>query len=248
MKISFKLLHKNTSESNYLIFIAMLYMTLMILCSIIGFKLINTSIGIISGASLICPFLFLMGDVVAEVYGYKVAINLFFLGLACKVILVLVGCAIIYLPSPPEWNHQNSFNLIIGSLPKIYGYSILGMTLSWVLNAFILTRWKYIVSGKYFWFRSISTSGFGETVFSLVSVTLTLFGTVKSVDIPSIVIWSLSLKIIFTILFSYPITIIVNWLKEVEGMDIYDNISGLNPFREATNENKDSGTPRYTRV
>ena len=212
-------------------------MTLMILCSIIGFKLIYTPIGIMSGASLICPFLFLMGDIVAEVYGYKIAINLFFLGLACKLILVTVGCVIIYLPSPSGWNHQESFNLIIGSLPKIYGYSILGMTLSWVLNAFILTRWKYIVRGKYFWLRSIATSGFGETIFSLVSVTLTLFGTVKSMDIPSIVIWSLSLKIIFTILFSYPITLVVNWLKRVEDMDAYDNISGLNPFKEAISEN-----------
>lgn len=68
-------------EFKHAYFIAMLYMSLVILCSIVGFKIILTPYGVMSGASLICPFLFLMGDVVAEVYGYKLALRLFLYGL-----------------------------------------------------------------------------------------------------------------------------------------------------------------------
>lgn len=223
-------------EYKYTYFIAMLYMTLVILCSIVGYKLINTPYHVMSGASLVCPFLFLMGDIVAEVYGYKLVISLFCSGLACKLVLVVIGYLIISLPSPPEWNQQASYDLIIGNLPKIYAYSILGMTASWTLNAFILTRWKYIVQGRYFWLRSIATSGAGEIIFSLISVSLTLFGVVPLQDIPSIVIWSFSLKIIFNIIFAYPAYLVVNWLKHKEGVDIYDNKFGLNPFKEIINE------------
>ncbi len=225
------------AEFKYAYFIAMLYMSLVILCSIVGFKLILTPYGVISGASLVCPFVFLMGDVIAEVYGYKLALHLFFSGLVCKLILVIFSYTIISLPSPIDWDHQASYDLIIGSLPKIYGYSILGMIVSWILNAFVLTRWKYIVQGKYFWFRSIATSGVGETIFTILSVTLTLLGTVPAHSIPSIVIWSFSLKIAFTILFSFPITLLVNWLKQAEKVDVYDNKFGLNPFKELANEN-----------
>lgn len=225
------------TEFKYAYFIAMLYMSLVILCSIVGFKLILTPYGVMSGASLVCPFLFLMGDIVAEVYGYKLALQLFFSGLICKLILVVVSYLIISLPSPPEWGHQAAYDLIIGHLPKIYTYSIFGMMTSWILNAFVLTRWKYIVQGKYFWFRSIATSGGGEIIFSVISVTLTLFGTVPMHDIPSIVTWSFSLKIAFTILFAYPITLVVNWLKRTEKVDIYDNKFGINPFKELINEN-----------
>ncbi len=230
--------HTNTklTEFKYTYFIAMLYMTLVILCSIVGFKLINTPYHAMSGASLVCPFLFLMGDIVAEVYGYKLVMSLFFSGLACKLVLVIVSYLIISLPSPPEWNHQASYDLIIGNLPKIYGYSILGMTASWMLNAFVLTRWKYIVQGKYFWLRSITTSGAGEIIFSIISVSLTLLGVVPIHDIPSIVIWSFSLKIIFTVIFAYPAALVVNWLKHKEGIDVYDNKFGLNPFKEIANE------------
>jgi uncharacterized integral membrane protein (TIGR00697 family) len=224
------------TDFKYTYFIAMFYMTLVILCSIVGFKLIETPYHVMSGASLVCPFLFLMGDIVAEVYGYKLAMRLFVSGLICKLILVVVSYLIISLPSPPDWNHQASYDLIIGSLPKIYGYSMLGMMVSWMLNAFVLTRWKYIVQGKYFWFRSITTSGVGEILFSIISVSLTLLGTVPTHDIPSIVIWSFSLKVIFTVIFAYPIVHIVNWLKRNEGVDVYDNTTGLNPFKEITNE------------
>lgn len=178
-----------------------------------------------------------MGDIVAEVYGYKLALHLFFSGLVCKLILVIFSYSIISLSSPIDWDHQASYDLIIGNLPKIYGYSILGMLVSWVLNAFVLTRWKYIVQGKYFWFRSVATSGAGEILFSIISVTPTLFGTVPTHTIPSIIIWSFSLKILFTVLCSFPITLIVNWLKHVEKADIYDNKFGLNPFKEFANEN-----------
>lgn len=110
------------------------------------------------------------------------------------------------------------------------------MLASWMLNAFVLTRWKYIVQGKYFWFRSITTSGVCEILFSIISVSLTLLGTVPLQDIPSIVIWSFSLKVIFTVIFSYPVSLVVNWLKREEGVDVYDNKFGLNPFKEIVNE------------
>lgn len=230
--------NSNLIEFKYTYFIAMLYMSLVILCSIVGFKIIITPYGVISGASLVCPFLFLMGDIVAEVYGNTFVMRLYFSGLFCKLILIIISYLIINLPSPSGWDHQAAYDLIIGNLPKIYGYSILGMTISWMLNSYILTKWKYIVQGKYFWFRSVATSGISESIFTIISVTLTLFGTVPTYNIPSIVIWSLSLKIMFTILFSYPITLIVNWLKRTENIDVCDNqFSYLNPFREKEYEN-----------
>lgn len=223
--------HKLTGFK-YAYFIAMLYMALVILCSIVGFKLILTPHGVMSGASLVCPFLFLMGDITAEVYGITFVMRLYFAGLFCKLILVAISCLIIYLPSPAEWNHQASYNLIIGSLPKIYGYLVVGMTISWMLNSYVLTRWKYIVKGKYFWFRSVATSGVSETIFTIISVTFTLLGIVPTNNIASVVTWSLSLKIIFTILFAYPITFVVNWLKQEENVDDYDNqFDHLNPFK-----------------
>ena len=230
-------MNKNTTEFKHIYFIAMLYMTLMILCSLIGSKLIKTPYSVMSGASLVCPFIFLMGDIVAEVYGYKIVMRLFFSGLICKIILILLSYFIINLPSPPNWDHQKSYVFIIGNLPRIYGFSILGMMTSWSLNAFILTRWKYIVKGKYFWIRSILTSGMSEILFTLISVTLTLIGTVPQYDIFGIVIWSILLKILFTIIFSYPVTCTVNWLKRSESVDIYDNKFGLNPFKEIIHEN-----------
>src|SRR5579872_5356697 len=103
------------TEFKYAYLIAMLYMSLVILCSIVGFKLILTPCGVMSGASLVCPFIFLMGDVVAEVYGYKLALRLFFSGLFCKLILIIFSYFIISLPSPSNWDHQASYDLIIGS-------------------------------------------------------------------------------------------------------------------------------------
>lgn len=226
------------TQCKYIHFITMLYITLMLLTSLIGFKIIITPYGPMSAASLFSPFWFLLGDIIAEVYGYKISMRLFFCAIACEFIFAIFSCATIYLPSPPDWHNQEAYNLIIGNLPKIYFWQIVGIFTSWIFNAFILTRWKFTLRGKYFWFRSLITSGLAETLFSIISVSLTLLGSVKNKNISSIVLWSLSLKLLFTVIFSYPINLIANWLKKSENIDVYDNTPNLNPFRAKENENQ----------
>ncbi|OGT41002.1 MAG: hypothetical protein A3F13_09690 [Gammaproteobacteria bacterium RIFCSPHIGHO2_12_FULL_40_19] len=123
-------------------------------------------------------------------------------------------------------------------MQKIYFFQIIGMFFSWIYNAFLLTRLKFHLRGKYFWFRSLATSGIAETVFTILSVTFTLFGSMPTQEISHIVVWSFTIKLISTVIFSYPVTFIVSWLKKSECIDVYDNISGLNPFKVINDDNK----------
>lgn len=226
------------TQCKYIYFLTMLYITLMLLTSIIGFKIIIMPYGEMSAASLFSPFWFLLGDIIAEVYGYKISMRLFFCAITCELIFAALSCIAIHLPSPADWQNQGAYNLIIGSLPKIYLWQTVGVFISWIFNAFILTRWKFTLRGKHFWFRSLITSGLAETLFSVISVSLTVLGSVKNENISSIVLWSFSLKLLFTAIFSYPINLIANWLKKSENIDVYDNIPNMNPFRVKKNENQ----------
>lgn len=208
----------------------MLYIALIIFPSILGGKLIATPYGNLSAASLMSPFWFMLGDVIAEVYGYKLSIRLFISAIIVEIIMALISYGLIHLSSPNTWHHQEAYNLIIGELPRIFFFQILGVFIAWIMNAFFITRWKYLLHGKYFWIRSLGSTGIGETLFTVFSVTLTLIGTLSLHNITAIVLWSVTIKLLFTALFVGPLTFIIRLLKNIEGIDIYDNCYGYNPF------------------
>jgi uncharacterized PurR-regulated membrane protein YhhQ (DUF165 family) len=83
------------------------------------------------------------------------------------------------------------------------------------------------MSGRYFWLRSIGSSGIGEALYSALNVWVILIGSMPLSQIPMIMFWSFLIKLLYTILMAYPAMMIVEFLKKTEGVDIYDHSVNL---------------------
>lgn len=211
----------------------MMYLILIILPSLVGFKIISAPYGVLSAASILSPFWYIISDIIAEVYGLKASLRIFWSTVACEIFFAAAGYLLIHLPSPANWHDQSAYNLIIGRIPLIFLCQLFGMAVAWTVNVKLLTYWKVLLRGKYFWLRSLGASGIGETIFTVISISLTLMGYLKIADITSIIIYSFFLKISVLIIFSFPANLITTWLKRKEGIDIYDSTTSFNPFQRA---------------
>lgn len=219
-------------QYNYIYFLTTLYMSLMTCSAVLGCKLIDTPIGVLSAASLISPFWFVLGDIITEVYGLKIIMRLFWSVIICQFIFASLCFLLINLKSPIFWNGQAGYDLVLGHLLRIAAFQFVGVVLAWNLNARLMAKWKVLMCGRHFWLRSIGSSGIGLVIFSLVSVFPSIFGMFPIKSVVSMVVLSCVLKIVFTALLAFPSTLIVIFLRNGEHIDAEDRSLEYNPFEK----------------
>ena len=75
--------------SNWFIVIVAIFMTSLITANIIAVKLVNVFGLILPAAVIIFPISYIFGDVLTEVYGYRQARKVIWLGFLCNLIAVI---------------------------------------------------------------------------------------------------------------------------------------------------------------
>jgi uncharacterized integral membrane protein (TIGR00697 family) len=209
----------------------MVYITLIVAANVLFYKIADFGVITLTVGSFITPFWFVITDIVAEVYGYQMTRKLIWSGLFCATLFMIICVTFIHLPSPDYWPHQSSYNQVLGKMPRILLGCIIGITLSMFANTYLLSKWKLLMRGKYFWLRSLGSSSVGQLTFTVITISFDLFGETPFEKIVHLISVSLSLKIFFSIFLAVPSTIVVNILKKIENVDIYDYNTNFNPFK-----------------
>jgi len=162
---------RKSNHYKLLSLLSMIYVTIMLISIVMSYKLTHIGSFSMSPSSIVIPFWFVLGDIIAEVYGYKVARIVVWSALICEAIFIFSIYGLIQLPSPDQgfWHNQESFNAVFGKFPKVFVGSFTGIFLGSFINVYAITKWKILLRGKYFWLRSMGACAIGETVFTLVN-------------------------------------------------------------------------------
>lgn len=209
----------------------MLYMTIKLITVILIYKIVLIGPFSATASTFIMPFWFFLGDIIAEVYGYKISRHVIWMAMLCQFLFAFTCYALIQLQSPPMWLYQSAYEQILGKLPRVALASFLAIVLGAFINVYILTKWKILLKGKYFWLRSLGASTIGETVFTLIAYLTEFLGVVPFSKILQLMSISFAVKLIFGPLLVIPASIIAKIVKKVEGVDCYDFSTDFNPFK-----------------
>ena len=101
-------------KPQYLTFLLMLYVTFSLIGDAVLYKIVKINFIIGPGGILSLPFVLLMEDIIAEVYGYKISRYLSWYILISQLIFSLFVVFIIHLPSLSYWHDQSSFQKVFG--------------------------------------------------------------------------------------------------------------------------------------
>lgn len=208
----------------------MLYLTFDLASLVYSYKQIQ--IGFVMGmaSSIMFPFTYIISDIVTEAYGYKTAKSLIICGIVCDFIFAAVAYLISLTPSPSIVQY-NAYHLVLSPLLRSLTAQTLGIVIGGYVNIYLLSKWKVVLKGKYFWLRSIGSSTIGEGIALVISVFVALHGIVPTNTIANIIAYAYIYKIIFAVFVAPFGAIVAQFIREKEGVDIYDYNLDLNPFK-----------------
>src|SRR3990167_205501 len=148
--------HKQTLIDNpygykVLIVISMLYMSIMLCNAILTNRYIGSDALFVLGGTFTSPFVFILDDIIAEIYGYKITQSVILAGFMAQIIFVIICQLALMAPHPSFFTEQESYNYVLGlSLLRISISGFLAYIIANLANSYILCRRKILLKGRYF--------------------------------------------------------------------------------------------------
>ncbi len=175
------------------------------------------------GGSFISPVYFIFADMVAEIYGPKIAKNMVLFSFLIQITFACIATLIINSESPPIAKHSKAFYEVFNPVLKLSFESFFAYYFSGIINIKIISKLKIKLNGKKYWLRSFLSSTFSEALYSAIAIISMELFTLPSAYLTRAILASYMVKIIFSLCTMYPCQKLVDFLKSYTGIDVYDN-------------------------
>jgi uncharacterized integral membrane protein (TIGR00697 family) len=217
-------------KPQYLTFLTMLYVTFSVIGCAVLYKIVKIDFVVGPGGIISLPFVLLLEDIIAEVYGYRISRALLWQTMIAQLLFTGFVIAIINMPSPIYWHGEIDYQAVFGLLSKGVPTMVVAIFCGRFLNLYIITKMKIWVRGRHFWMRSIFSSFIGDIV------TLSILYPISFSALPfhewgQLYMSDLFTRVLYSIIGGGPAVLLVRYLKRKEGIDIYDYHTNFNPFK-----------------
>ena len=216
--------------SHWFLLVTSIFITCLITSNIIAVKLVNIFGLILPAGILIFPISYIFGDVLTEVYGYRQARQVIWLGFFCNLIAVVAIWLGQILPGASFWDGQAAYERILGYTPRLLGASFLAYLVGEFANSFVLAKMKIATNGRWLWARTIGSTLVGQGLDSLVFMTLAFIGTIPLTVLAGAIVAQWLSKSVYEAIITPLTYVLVNFLKKREGLDVFDTDTRFNPL------------------
>lgn len=214
--------------SHRLLVITALFVACLITANVIAVKVVSFGSVIVPAAIFVFPLSYIFGDVLTEVYGYRWARRVIWLGFGANLLFVIFAWIGQVLPSAPFWDGQAAYERILGYTPRLLLASFVAYLAGEFVNSYVLAKMKILTKGRWLWTRTITSTVFGEGLDTAIFIFLAFLGT--PVFTPLLIVYHFAGKVLVEVL-ATPLTYaVVNYLKKKESLDTYDHDTNFNPF------------------
>ena len=212
--------------------IGIVFVTCLLLSNLIAGKMWSVTENItLPAAVILFPLTYIIGDVFTEVYGFKKARMVIWLGFACSFFAVLIYVVTIALPHPGYWEGQEAYATVMGTTPRVALASFAGYLFGEFSNSIILSRLKVVTKGKNLWLRTILSTVVGEGLDSVIFIMISFWGTMENSVILKMILFQYLFKVAYEVVFTPLTYVVVKAVKKAEGVDTYDEGISYNPIR-----------------
>ena len=216
--------------STWFVFVVAIFITCLITANIVAVKLVEISGFVLPAGTIIFPISYIFGDILTEVYGYRQARRVIWLGFFCNFIVVVAIWIGQMLPPASFWDAQKAYERILGYTPRLLVASFLAYLVGEFANSFVLAKMKIATKGRWLWTRTIGSTLVGEGLDSSVFMILAFAGTIPMATLLVAVLTQWLVKSTYEAV-ATPLTyIVVNFLKRKEGVDVFDYGTKFNPL------------------
>lgn len=120
------------------------------------------------GGFFLFPFAYVLGDVISEVYGFKLARRAIITSFVAAAVAAASFWVLIALPAADFYENQGALEAVLGPVPQILAGSLLGFLVGQTLNSWVLVKLKAATGGRHLWGRLMGSTLVGELADTLI--------------------------------------------------------------------------------
>tara|TARA_B100000686_G_scaffold54541_1_gene58785 strand:- start:5294 stop:5920 length:627 start_codon:yes stop_codon:yes gene_type:complete len=207
----------------YLISLAVIFTTLLLTANISAVKIIAIGSEGIDAGIIAYPLTFLISDVISEVYGRKTTTKIIWLGFIANLLMISIIYVAGILPSATFWNDQQSYDQILGAVPRIVIASMVAYLVSQNHDVLAFEMWKKVTGGKFLWFRNNASTVVSQGIDTTIFILIAFVGIYSFDDILNMIWITYLIKIVVAIIDTPLVYILVNIVrrkKENKGINL----------------------------
>ena len=228
-------------QYKYLTALIVTFITCYLTSEVILNRLVSIGSGYITGGTFIYFLSPMVTDVVTEIYGYRIARQMVWYGVFSWLFLGVSVAICVNAPYPAFWaSNALAYKVALSSLLHASVVSSGAVLLGQLTNAYLVSKWKILLKGKYFWIRSVTSSIIGDSVTVTLSI-LGIFGSRMSFnELALTLIPEILIMVTFSSLGAIPGVFLVRIIKKAENIDVYDVGINFNPFKIRVDNNDEA--------
>jgi queuosine precursor transporter len=237
----------------YYDFVMVAFVVIELLSNLIGASKLSIAGGHVFGAGILFfPVGYVLGDVLTEVYGYARARRCVWVGFAAMLFMAFMSAVVVAMPPFAGWTCaasdapmfgdvlkardagticQSTYVSVFGNTWRIVAASVIAFWAGEFVNSYILARMKVWTGGRFLWMRTIGSTIFGEGVDSLIFYPLAFLGVWPTAQVLTVLVTNWGLKVLWETVLTPVTYVVVGFLKQREGMDVFDQGTNFTPFR-----------------
>lgn len=195
-------------------------------------KVVQVGPWAVTAGLIVFPVSYIINDCIAEVWGFRRAALIIWMGFLMNFMVVALGQIAILLPAASFWDGEEGFNFVFGMAPRIAVASLVAFLGGSFINAYVMSRMKVVSGGKYFFVRAILSTVAGEGVDSVLFFPLAFGGLMPVGDLAGMMVVQVVLKTLYEIVV-LPVTVcVVRYIKRIDCCDVYDEGISYNVFKD----------------
>lgn len=185
----------------------------------------------VTAGLIVFPVSYIINDCIAEVWGFRKARLIIWMGFLMNFFVVALGQMAIAIPAAPFWEGEEAFDFVFGMAPRIAAASLTAFLVGSFINAYVMSRMKVASQGRHFSARAILSTVAGESADSLIFFPLAFGGLMPVNELMKMMVVQVVLKTAYEIVI-LPVTIrVVNYIKRVDESDVYDEHISYNVWK-----------------
>jgi uncharacterized integral membrane protein (TIGR00697 family) len=204
-----------TSRSLYPVIVGV-FVGLLLISNIGAVKLIEFGPIITDGGVFLFPLVYIAGDILSEVYGFKAARKAIFIGFAMSILAALTFWLVQISPPAEAWDNQEAFESVLGFVPRIVLASVAGYLVGQLLNAWVLVKIKERTQEKALWLRLLGSTAVGEFADTIVFCTIAFYGVITGEEFLIYVAFGFAYKTLIEIVLLPLSYAVIGWVKRRE--------------------------------
>ncbi len=171
---------------------------------------------VFDGGVFLFPLAYILGDLLAEVYGLKASRRAILTAFALALIASLTILLVQISPPAAGWENQEAFAAVLGFVPRIVGASLVAFLGGQLVNAWVLDRLRRKTGGRFLKARLIGSTVVGQLIDTLLFCTIAFAGIITGLDFVMYVVLGYVVKVLAEVVLLPVTTRVIGWVRRAE--------------------------------